>query len=316
MLKVEAEKIMKLKCNATQRFISDYIDDTLSTKDAEKVEEHLRFCKTCRHEVAALRKTRDLVVGYYVEPKVPDNYYHQFEVELHRCIENKGPTPLYERLNTSVGQFTWSFLTRVRQSFGRYSFISRNLLPLGTLFLLIVTGIVGMSIYKQYVPPHSDHFSTRAGKPVIAQELNTDNDKSEVLQGIYNDYITKRKAPGELSSTNLATDTEKAGYWKLAEPLTTETEGHIIVMHISNDRSVPSDDANSELIVYAQPDILSNKSPLQDDDYAAFPLELHVAHYLEQYPRKYRKSLQVVDEMMNVPSEILTISESYEFSKL
>lgn len=307
---------MKLKCNAIQRFISDYIDDTLSTKDTGKVEEHLRFCQTCRHEVAALRKTRDLVIGYYVEPKVSENYYHQFEVELHRCIESKGPIPLYERLKTSVGQFTWSFLTRVRQSFGRYSFISKNLLPLGTLFLLIVTGIVATHIYKQDVPLHSDQFSQRAGKPVIVQELNTDHDKSEVLQGIYNGYITKRKAPGEASSTNLAADAENVGYWKLAEPLTTETEGHIIVMHISNDRSVPSDDANSELIVYAQPDILSNKSPLQDDVYAAFPLELHVAHYLEQYPRQYRKSLQVVDEMMNVPSEILTISESYEFSKL
>ena len=307
---------MKLKCNAIQRFMSDYIDDTLSTKDTEKVESHLRSCQTCQHEVAALRKTRDLVVGFYVEPEVSDNYYRQFKVELHRCIENKGPTPLYERLKTSVGQFTWSLLTRVRQSFGRYSFIGRNLLPIGTLFLLIVTGFVATHMFKQNVWLHSNQVSKQVGKPVIAQELNADNNKPEVLQGIYNDYVTKRKVPGEVSNTNLAADADKVGYWKLAEPLTTETEGHIIVMHISNDRSVPTDDANSELIVYAQPDILNNKSPLHDDEYAAFPLELRVAQYLEQYPRQYRKSLQVVDELMNVPSEILTISESYEFSKL
>ncbi len=307
---------MKLKCNAIQRFISDYIDDALSTSDTERVEGHLNFCHTCQHEVTALKKTRDLVVDYYVEPEVSDNYYHQFEVELHRCIESKGPTPLYDRLKTSVGQFTWSFLTGVRQSFGRYSFISRNVVPLGTLLLLIVTGFVATHVLEQEDSPHSKKYSQQADKPTIAKELATVNEKSEVLQGNHNDYIIKRKAPSEISSTNLAANDQKVGYWKLAKPLTTETEGHIIVMHISNDRSVPTDDANSELIVYAQPDILSKKSLLQDEDYAMSPLELQVAHYLEQYPRKHRKSLQSVDKLMNVPSEVLTISESYDFSKM
>ena len=280
---------MKLKCNATQRFMSDYIDDTLSTGDTEKVEAHLNFCQTCQREVAALKKTRDLVVDFYVGPEVSESYYHQFEVELHRCIESKGPTPLYERLQTSVGQLTWSFLTRARQSFGRYSFISRNMLPLTTLLLLIVTGFVATHLLKQDVPPHANQFSQQAGKPVIAPELATANENSEMPQGIHNDYKTKRKTPGEVTPTSLAADAEKVGYWKLAKPVNTETEEHIIVMHISSDRSVPSDEVNSELIVYAQPDILSKKSPLQEGDYAAFPLDLQVAHFLDKYQRRASK---------------------------
>ena len=310
---LETEKVMKLKCNTIQRFLSDYIDDTLSTRETEKVEGHLNFCRACQHEVAALKKTRDLVVDFYVKPEVSDSYYHQFEVELHSCIESKGPTPLSQRLKTSAGQFTWSLLTRVRQSFGRYSFISRNVLPIGTLLLLIVTGFVATHMLKQDDSSHAKIFPQQAEKPVIAKELATVNEKSEVPHGIHNDYKTARKAPGEVSSTNHAADAEKVVYWKLAEP--PETEGHIIVMHISNDRSVPSDDANSELIVYAQPDILSKKSPLQDDD-VVFPLDLQVAHFLEKYQRKHRRSPRYVDKLMNVPSEMLNISESYDFSKL
>jgi hypothetical protein len=307
-------KVMKLKCNAIQRFISDYIDDTLSTRDTAKVEAHLQLCLVCQHEVNALKKTRDLVVDFYVEPEAPDNYYHQFEVELHRCIENKGPTPLNQRLKTSVLQFTWSLLTQLRQSFGRYSFIRMNALPLGALLVLIVTGFVVTHLLKQEValPPKVN--PQLIGEPVLTSEAAIVNEKSELRHGIYNDRKTKRKGLGEVSSTTSATDAEKVGYWKLTEPLTTETEGHIIVMHISNDRSVPNDTANSELIVYAQPDILSRKSPLQDDNYAMLPLELQVAPFSEKYQRKRRRLTRFVDKLMNVPSEVLSIPEPDDLS--
>lgn len=304
---------MKLKCNATQRFISDYIDGTLSTRDTAKVEAHLQLCLVCQHEVNALKKTRDLVVDFYVEPEAPDNYYPQFEVELHRCIENKGPTPLKQRLKTSVLQFTWSLLTQLRQSFGRYSFIRMNAFPLGMLFVLIVAGFVVTHLPKQEVSLPPKVSLQEVGEPANGDE------KSELRHGTYNDRKAKQTTLGEVSSTTSATDAEKVDYWKLTEPLTTETEGHIIVMHISNDRSVPNNTADSELLVYAQPDILSRKSPLQDDNYAMFPLELQVAPFSEKYQRKHRRLTRFVDELMNVPSEVLSIPampELYNSSKL
>ncbi len=313
---------MKLKCNAIQRLISDYIDDTLSAHDAAKVEAHLQFCLVCQHEVNALKKTRDLITGFYVEPETPDSYFHQFEVELHRCIENKGPISLNQRLKTSLLQFTWSLLTQLRQSFGRYSFIRMNALPLGVLLALITTGFVVTHLLKQEVsPPPKVYHLQQVGETAISNESGAVNAKSKLRHGIYNDRKTKRKAPGEISSPTLAANAEKVGYWKLTEPLTTETEGHIIVMHISNDRSVPSDAADSEQVVYAQPDILSRKSPLQDDNYAALPLELQVAPFSEKYQRKYRRLSRYVDKLMNVSSEnvsseVLTMPELYDLSKL
>ena len=38
-----------------------------------------------------------LVIDYYVEPVASEDYFHQFEVELNRCIQKKGPTSLTQR---------------------------------------------------------------------------------------------------------------------------------------------------------------------------------------------------------------------------
>ena len=307
---------MKLKCNAIQRFISDYIDDTLSARDTANVETHLQSCAMCQREVDSFKKTRDLVVDFYVEPETSDNYFHEFEAKLHRSIENKGPTRLNQRIKTSVSQYIWCLLTQLRQSFGRYSRIRTNTLPLCALLLLIATGSVVTYLLNQdtstspIVHPKEIHRQTFSG------DSATTADSSGFVQGIYNERRTKRKYPSEVSSLTLAADVEKVSYWKLSQPLTTETEEHIIVMHVSKNHSVPSDTANSELIVYAQPDILSSKSPLQDGDYAALPLELHVASFSERYQREHRNLSGVVGKLMHVPSERLTIPEPFDLSGL
>ncbi len=306
---------MKLKCNAIQRFISDYIDDTLSARDTANVETHLQSCAMCQREVDSFKKTRDLVVDFYVEPETSDNYFHEFEAKLHRSIENRGPTRLNQRIKTSVSQYIWCLLTQLRQSFGRYSRIRTNTLPLCAFLLLIATGFVVTHLLNQdtstspIVHPKEIHRQTFSGDSATA-------DSSEFVQGIYNERRTKRKYPSEVSSLTPAVDVEKVSYWKLSQPLTTETEEHIIVMHVSKNHSVPSDAANSELIVYAQPDILSSKSPLQDGDYAALPLELHVASFSERYQREHRSLSGVVGKLMHVPSERLTIPEPFDLSGL
>ena len=308
---------MKLKCNAIQRFISDYIDKTLSDHNTRRIETHLECCQMCQRELNALKKTRDLVVDFYVEPIASDGYYHQFEVELYRSIADKGPIRLSDRLKTSVIQWSWYLLTQLRQSFGRYSLFRMNGLPLSVLFLLIITGFVATHLLKQDVSPPYKVFPQQVNEEIVASESAMDDRNTKLRIGIYSDSKTKRKAPGKVGSPALTADAEKIGYWKLAEPLVTETEGHIIVMQVSNDRSAPSDASDSELLVYAQPDILSRKSPLQEDnDYASHPLDLQVSAFLEKYQRKHRRFSPYVDKLMNVPSEIHTIPESYDNSKL
>lgn len=306
---------MKLKCNTIQRFMSDYIDDTLSTIDAEKVEKHIRFCQPCQKEVAALKKTRDLVVGFYVAPEVPESYYHQFEVELNRSIEKKGPIPVTDRIKSSVGQFTWSLLTQVRQSFGRYGFLHRHVLPISILLLMIAAGFI-THLINQHEFLSSKKNSEQIGKPMIANALTTVDDKSELIHGMHNDYIMQRKAPDQITSSTEETNNKEVGYWKLAEPISTETEDHIIVLQLSEDRSVPSDAADSDLPAYAQPDILSKKSPLQDNGYAAFPSGLPVELFLAKYQRKHRQSPRFVNKLMYEHSQIPYIPELYDLSKL
>ena len=306
---------MKLKCNTIHRLISDYIDNTLSTNDTAKVKKHLSFCQSCHKEVAALKKTRDLVVGFYVAPEVSDSYYHQFEVELHRSIENKGPTPISERIKSLVSQFTWSLLTQVRQSFGRYNFFHRHLLPISALLLMIAAGYV-THLFNHHDSISFKEYSGQIGKPMIAQGLTTVDENSELIQDMHNDYIMKRKAPDQVTSSAETANGEKVGYWKLADPISTESEGHLIVMHVSEDRSVPSDATDSEFIVHVQTDILSRKSPLQDNGYATFPPGIPVELFLAKYQRKHRHTPKFVNKLMYEHSKIPYIPELYDLSNL
>ena len=311
-------EIMKVKCNAVQRFISDYIDKTLSTRDTTKVETHLQNCHKCQREVEALKKTRDLVVDFYVEPDAPDSYFHQFQVRFQQSIENNGPLTLNERIKSSIVKLSWSFLTQLRQSFERSSFARMNALPLGVLLSFIVTGFVATHFLKQNVSPPPKEYPRQVGETIAVSESATIDEQSKLQHRSYNDSQTKRKTLNEVSSSTLATETEKVGYWKLAEPLTTETDGHIIVLHVSNERSVPIDTADSELIVYAQTDILSRKSPLKEEiDLTALPLELQVTSFSEEKSqRKQRKTSRAVNKLMNVSSNIPTITKPYDLGPL
>lgn len=300
---------MKLTCNNIQRFISDYIDDALSSRDAANVEKHLSFCSVCRREVVALKKTRDLVVDFYVEPEASENYFHQFEVELHRCIDNKGPIHFDQRIRTTLAQFIWMFVTQVRQSFSRYSLLRRNALPLCALILLIVTGFVVTHLQNQ----------TPTSPPIVfLDEIDSGklNTSSELEQGSYSERRTERKSPSGVNSPTSAANVENVDYWKLSEPMTKDTEEYIIVMHVSKDDAIPGDAEDSDLIVFSKPDILDSQPLLQDDDYATLPLDLHDAPIYEKYQLKSRKLSGFLGHLMHVPSELLTIPEPYDLSKL
>lgn len=303
---------MKLKCNAIQRLLSDYIDDTLLANDAAKVEAHLQFCPNCQHEYAALKKTRDLVVDYYVEPIASDSYLHQFEVELNRCIERKGPTSLSQHLKTAISQYVWCLLTQLRRSFCKYSGSRMHALSVCTLLLLIVSGLVTTHILNQKDSiPDSMPPKGTPGFQVSVGETDTLENSRQLLH----EHRTNRKDPSEVSSPSNVTDSQKAGYWKLSEPLSTEAEEHLIVMHISNDRSVPSD-ADSDMLSYEQPEILKRKSPIEGEKYVTLPLEINVVPFADKYPRKQRKLSGFVVKLMHVSTEMLTIPEFYDLIKL
>ena len=302
---------MKLKCNAIQSLISDYIDDTLYKDDAAKVETHLQFCTKCQREIAAIRKTRDLVIDYYVEPVASEDYFHQFEVELHRSLQKKGPTSLNQRLKASAAQFLWCLLTQLRQSISKYNDTRMNTLTVGALLLLIVSGFVATHFLNQETSHPPKIYLNGASSGQIADGETDIDDQHKKLP---HQHRTNWKDSSEVSSPALTANVEKEGYWRLSQPLANDTEEHIIFIHISNDRSAPGD-TDSEVVVYEEPTILERKSPLKED-YVALPLELHINPFSEKHPRKQRKLSGFVVKLIHLPTEMLTIPEFYDLIKL
>ncbi len=302
---------MKPQCNAIHSLISDYIDDTLYKDDVAKVESHIRFCTECRREIAAIRKTRDLVIDYYVEPVAPGDYFHRFEVELHRCIQRKGPTSLTQRLKASATQFLWYLLTQLRQSVSKYNDTRMHTLTVGALLLLIVSGFVATHFLNHEIPhsPKIYHNGTSGGQIVDAE-----TDIGDQQEKLLHKHRTNWKDSSEVSSPALTANVEKVGYWRLSQPLANDTEAYVIVTHISPDHSAPGD-TNSEDVVYEQPAILERKSTLQED-YVALPLDLHVNPFSEKHPRKQRKLSGFVVKLIHLPTEMLTIPEFYDLIKL
>lgn len=86
---------MKPQCRSVQRYLSDYIDCTLSRGQTVAIAQHLGICRGCRKEVKSLRNTKALL-HYYVPPTPPDGYDSLFWQQLQRVIEER-PRPTWWR---------------------------------------------------------------------------------------------------------------------------------------------------------------------------------------------------------------------------
>lgn len=96
---------MKPRCRSIQRYLSDYIDRTLSRRQTVAVAQHLRFCHGCRDEVKSLRNTKALL-HYYVAPTSPDGYDSLFWQQLQQVIEENA-RPTWWRMIVRSLSFVW-----------------------------------------------------------------------------------------------------------------------------------------------------------------------------------------------------------------
>ena len=87
---------MKPRCRSIQRYLSDYLDCTLSSEQTATVAQHLQSCHGCRGEAKSLRNTKALL-QYYVPPTSPDGYDALFWQQLQRQIE-ENPRPTWWRI--------------------------------------------------------------------------------------------------------------------------------------------------------------------------------------------------------------------------
>ncbi len=87
---------MKPRCPSVQRYLSEYIDCTLTRGQSSTVAQHLRTCRSCRDEVKSLRNIKALL-HYYVPPTSPDGYGGLFWQQLQWLIE-ENPRPTWWRI--------------------------------------------------------------------------------------------------------------------------------------------------------------------------------------------------------------------------
>lgn len=113
---------MKPQCQSVQRYLSDYIDCTLSRGQTVTIAQHLGICRGCRNEVNSLRNTKVLLY-YYVPPTPPDGYDSLFWQQLQSAIE-ENPRPKWRRsLVRSL-----SFVPGSRRIFDQCSFFLNSLI--------------------------------------------------------------------------------------------------------------------------------------------------------------------------------------------
>ena len=104
---------MRSKCHKIERLVSDYIDGTLPERQAANVTLHIRSCRSCKREVAGLKKTQHLLKNFYVEPEASDTYYAQFTTQLQKRIEQSAPTAFHQRFAAATTRLGWQLLTEV-----------------------------------------------------------------------------------------------------------------------------------------------------------------------------------------------------------
>ena len=160
---------MSLKCQKTQRLLSDYIDATLSKRQMEDVTEHLNTCRTCKREAIDLKKTCHLLENFYVEPEASDTYYTQFTKTLQQRIEQSAPTALHQRVYGTSSRLTWQLTARVRRHIDRclptgHISIRQKMLPYYTLVAAMMALLVAPFALK-FVPSDNNGEHTL---PVVA----------------------------------------------------------------------------------------------------------------------------------------------------
>lgn len=344
---------MKLKCHKIQHYLSDYIDETLSAQQAADVALHLRACPPCRREASALKKTCNLIENFYVEPEASDAYYTRFTAELQRRIEHLPPTAIHQQLRAVSTRLGWQLATRLYRLFDLYLpsgslFIRQRALPYYIVWLTMTTLFVAPFLLKQV--PHSSekNLPPVSVHPAATLAIEQDTDAGQPAGRYYNMNRGLSANHPTLSPSDSTSAWQSppadSGYdfWQFTdEPI---AEGYIFTRHRKNSAGeVPSTalanrkgtykgtdlpglfSIDSELIAYAEiptQSALSEQLPgrdvLTEGTYALLLVQGIRArkHALQRYERKRSRFKGFARKLLDVPLEILSITEVYDSIEL
>ena len=313
---------MRSKCQKIEPLVSDYIDGTLSEQQTADVALHLRSCRSCKRELADLKKTQHLLKNFYVEPEASDTYYAQFTTQLQKRIEQSAPTAPHQRFAAATTRLGWQLLTQVYRYADRFRpsrFISvrRHAVPYYVL-TLAMTMLLATPFLLTQVSMHNNGEDARfpsAGVPsAVALAVQQDKTTTESV-GI------RRNMNSERATETPAVDSG-SDVWKFTnEPM---IDGYILTtLHKRSSDTTPSValDIDSALLAYAEfpsQDAIwarrTSRDVLTEGRYALLLLRgINTGQQaLQQYERKRSELKGFSQKLLDVPLEMLSVAAVHD----
>ena len=326
---------MRLKCQKTQRLLSDYIDETLSERQMKDVALHLDTCRTCKREVIDLKKTRHLLENFYVEPEASEAYYARFTKTLQQRIEQNPPT-VHEQARGVGARLTWQLLARVRRYIdhcvpSRLITVRQKMLPYYALVATMMLLLVAPLILKQIPTGENGEYAFGHLKARLFSTSTPTLYQPAATLAIQQDQATAQPAEirrnvSKSRTTETPTIDSGSDLWQFTDDPV--AEGYILTTLRKNSKeTLPrvALDIDSELLAYAE--LPSQAAPgqyptdrevLTDGRYAVLLLQgIHSGqHALQQYKRKWSQFEGFSRQLLDVPLETLSITEVYDSMEL
>ena len=331
---------MSLKCQKTQRLLSDYIDETLSERQMKDVALHLNTCWTCRREAIDLKKTCYLLENFYVEPEASDAYYARFTKTLQQRIDQSAPTSFHQHARGVGTRWTWQLLSQVRRYIDRcvptgFTAVRQKVLP---YYILVATmmALLAAPFILKLVPAGENgehalgHLYAAAKARLFSTSAPVSRQPAATL-AIQQD--TAAAQPAEIRrnvsrsrTTEAPTVDSGSDVWQFTDDPV--AEGYILATLRKNSKdTLPSVtlDIDPELLTYAE--FPSQGAPweyptarevLTDGRYTVLLLQgIHSGqHVLQQYKRKWSQFEGFSRQLLDVPLETLSITEVYDSIEL
>ena len=317
---------MKSKCHKTERLVFDYIDGTLSERQAADIASHIRSCRLCKQEIVALKKTQCLLKNFYVEPEVSDVYYARFTTRLQQRIEEGAPTALHQRVVASGTRLGWELLTQVYRHIDRFHpsrfFISinRHALPYYVL-TLAMTLLIAVPFFLREVSLQNNREHTRLpsvlGHPNVTLAVQQD-------QATVHPVGIRRNVNSERTTETPAVDSGSDVWQFTDEPM---VDGYIFTeLRKKSSDAVPSValDIDSELLAYAEFPTqgaiwarLTSRDVLTEGRYALLLLRgittgQHIHHQYERKRSELKGFSEISEKLLEVPLEMLSVAAVYD----
>ena len=160
------------QCKQLEKFYTEYVCELLNEEETTRIEQHLRGCSACAHEVEALQRTLRLTEDAR-EMSIPSPILDNIERNVYKRLATESPSP--KRAHFFSTLFAAFQLFSVKR---HPAWILRS--ALATLVLVIGISIATVLVNQEQVPDVSiQPVHERIG---LYQQAELQNNRAEALE--------------------------------------------------------------------------------------------------------------------------------------